>query len=36
MGRKAEAVSAYERFLTIRPTGEDAAEARRLVRQLKE
>jgi len=36
MGRKAEAVAFYERFLTVRPAGDDAAAARRLISQLKE
>ncbi len=36
MGRKAEAVAGYEKFLAVRPTGDDAAAARRLISQLKE
>jgi predicted Zn finger-like uncharacterized protein len=36
MGRKAEAVAGYEEFLAVRPTGDDAAAARRLISQLKE
>ncbi len=36
MGRKADAVAGYERFLAVRPTGDDAAAARRLISQLKE
>ncbi len=36
MGRKPEAVALYERFLVVRPTGDEAAAARRLVVQLKE
>ncbi len=36
MGKKADAVAAYERFLAVRPTGDDAAAARRLIIQLKE
>jgi hypothetical protein len=36
MGRKADAVAGYERFLSVRPTGDDAAAARRLISQLKE
>lgn len=36
MGRKAEAVAGYERYLAVRPTGDDAATARRLMSQLKE
>ena len=36
MGRKADAVAWYERFLAVRPTGDDAAAARRLISQLKE
>lgn len=36
MGRKAEAVDGYEKFLAVRPTGDDAAAARRLISQLKE
>jgi tetratricopeptide (TPR) repeat protein len=36
MGRKGEAVVFYEKFLAVRPTGDDAAAARRLISQLKE
>jgi predicted Zn finger-like uncharacterized protein len=36
MGRKDQAVAFYERFLSVRPTGDDAAAARRLISQLKE
>jgi len=36
MGRKGDAVVFYERFLAVRPTGDDAAAARRLISQLKE
>ena len=36
MGRKADAVAWYERFLAVRSTGDDAAAARRLISQLKE
>ncbi|HQR30416.1 MAG TPA: tetratricopeptide repeat protein, partial [Anaeromyxobacteraceae bacterium] len=36
MGRNPEAVALYERFLVVRPTGDEAAAARRLVVQLKE
>ncbi len=36
MGRKAEATAGYEKFLAVRPTGDDAAAARRLISQLKE
>jgi predicted Zn finger-like uncharacterized protein len=36
MGKKGDAVAWYERFLAVRPTGDDAAAARRLVSQLKE
>jgi predicted Zn finger-like uncharacterized protein len=36
MGRKADAVVWYEKFLAVRPTGDEAAAARRLISQLKE
>jgi len=36
MGRKDDAVTFYEKFLAVRPTGDDAAAARRLISQLKE
>jgi tetratricopeptide (TPR) repeat protein len=36
MGRKADAVDYYERFLQVRPSGDDAAAARKLITQLKE
>jgi tetratricopeptide (TPR) repeat protein len=36
MGKKGDAVAWYERFLAVRPTGDDAAAARRLITQLKE
>jgi tetratricopeptide (TPR) repeat protein len=36
MGRKGDAVAFYEKFLAVRPTGDDAAAARRLISQLKE
>ena len=36
MGRKGDAVTFYEKFLAVRPTGDDAAAARRLISQLKE
>ncbi len=36
MGNKADAVTGYERFLAVRPTGDDAAAARKLIQQLKE
>ena len=36
MGRKGDAVVFYEKFLAVRPTGDDAAAARRLISQLKE
>lgn len=36
MGRNGEAVEYYQRFLEVRPTGEDAAAARKLITQLKE
>ena len=36
MGRKDQAVAFYEKFLAVRPTGDDAAAARRLISQLKE
>jgi hypothetical protein len=36
MGRKSEAVDHYEKFLQVRPTGDDAAAARNLITQLKE
>jgi len=36
MGRKGEAVAYYEKFLAVRPTGDDAAAARRVIGQLKE
>jgi predicted Zn finger-like uncharacterized protein len=36
MGRKGDAVTYYEKFLAVRPTGDDAAAARRLISQLKE
>jgi tetratricopeptide (TPR) repeat protein len=36
MGKKGDAVAWYEKFLAVRPTGDDAAAARRLISQLKE
>ena len=36
MGKKGDAVDWYEKFLAVRPTGDDAAAARRLISQLKE
>jgi tetratricopeptide (TPR) repeat protein len=36
MGKKGDAVAWYERFLAVRPTGDEAAAARRLITQLKE
>lgn len=36
MGKKGDAVAWYERFLAVRPTGDEAAAARRLIAQLKE
>ena len=36
MGRKSDAVENYEKFLQVRPTGDDAAAARNLITQLKE
>jgi tetratricopeptide (TPR) repeat protein len=36
MGRKGDAVTFYEKFLAVRPTGDEAAAARRLISQLKE
>ena len=36
MGKKGDAVAWYEKFLGVRPTGDDAAAARRLISQLKE
>jgi hypothetical protein len=36
MGKNGDAVAWYEKFLAVRPTGDDAAAARRLISQLKE
>jgi tetratricopeptide (TPR) repeat protein len=36
MGKKGEAVTFYERFLSVQPGGEDAVAARNAIRQLKE
>jgi predicted Zn finger-like uncharacterized protein len=36
MGKKGEAVTFYERFLSVQPGGDDAVAARNAIRQLKE